>query len=151
MNEYKIRFEEGRALNLRNAKRYKGVTGLYFIYNTELAMRYPYRFSNLIYIGMSEKSTNSVGGRLQNHLDGTSGNNGLVNYRSANELKVTVLNSQLFEGSWDLGVESLESYFILDFVREYGVYPICNNKSGYDILTLDNLPNISIDWARFEQ
>ncbi len=150
MNDYRIRFEEGRTLNRRNAKRYKGVTGLYFIYNTEMPIRYPFRSSKLIYIGMSEKRTNSVGRRLQEHMDGTSGNDGLVNYGSANELRVTVLNSQLFDGKWELGVESLESYFILDFVSSYGVYPICNNKSGYDILTSDNVPNISIDWSRFE-
>ena len=151
MNEYRIRFEEGRPLSIQNARRYKGVTGLYFIYNSDISISYPFRKSKLIYIGMSEKRTNSVASRLKDHIEGTSGNEGLISYSTANELKVTVLNSQLFEGTWEHGVESLESYFILDFVRNYGVYPICNNKSGYDILTSDSLPDIQIDWAFFER
>lgn len=151
MNEYRIFFDEERSLNLRNSKHYKGVTGLYFIYNTKLTVRYPFRESNLIYIGMSEKRTNSIGSRLQEHLEGKSGNEGLISYRKVNDLLVTVLNSQLFKSSWTLGIEALESYFILDFVAKYGVYPICNNKSGYDILETNMQVHFSIDWAFFER
>lgn len=100
---------------------------------------------------MSEKRTNSIGSRLQEHLEGKSGNEGLISYRKVNDLLVTVLNSQLFKSSWTLGIEALESYFILDFVAKYGVYPICNNKSGYDILETNMQVHFSIDWAFFER
>ena len=151
VKEYGIFFDDGRVLNLRNAKHYNGVTGIYFIYNAERTVQYPFRESSLIYIGMSEKKTNSIGSRLQEHLEGTSGNEGLVSYRKVNDLFFTVLNSQLFKASWGLGIEALESYFILDFVYKYGVYPICNNKSGYDVLTSDRLVRFSIDWKFFEK
>ena len=47
-------------------------------------------------------------------------------------------------------VEDLESYFILDFVKNYGVYPICNNKTGFEILKSDLDLSIDINWTYFE-
>lgn len=35
-----------------------------------------------------------------------------------------------------------ESYFILNFVEHYGVYPICNNKTGFEIL--NNTPKTDL-------
>jgi hypothetical protein len=52
--------------------------------------------------------------------------------------------------SWNYGIEDLESYFILDFVDKYGVYPICNNKSGYEILDKKLKADFIIDWPYFE-
>ena len=151
LNNFTIFFNEGREFNLRNANHYKGITGLYFIYNTELEVRYPFHESKLIYIGMSEKRTNSISSRLHGHLEGKSGNEGLISYGKANDLRVTVLNSQMFQSVWKLGIEALESYFILDFVKKYGVYPICNNKSGYEILETVQTERFSIDWSFFEK
>jgi hypothetical protein len=51
---------------------------------------------------------------------------------------------------WSNRIEDLESYFILDFVEKYGVYPICNNKSGYEILDKKLKANFIIDWQYFE-
>ena len=42
----------------------------------------------------------------------------------------THLNFEMLRRLWKQSIEDLESYFILDFVRLYGVYPICNNKTG---------------------
>jgi hypothetical protein len=51
---------------------------------------------------------------------------------------------------WKFTVEELESYFIRDFVATYGVYPICNNKTGSEILQKKLEANFIIDWNYFE-
>jgi hypothetical protein len=144
-------FDEGRPFNLRNIKPYKRVIGLYFIYNNEIEIRYPFRESRLIYIGMSEKITNSVGNRLQNHLEGTSGNEGIVNYTSVNGVSFTILNFKMLKEIWIRRIEDLESYFISDFAQQYGVYPICNNKSGIELLDVEPTEDFNIDWNFFEK
>ena len=126
-----------------------GLAGLYFIYNSELEIRYPYDTSRLIYIGMSEKKTNSIGKRLLGHLEGSSGNEGISSYNKVNELYFTYINFEMLKNQWSLNVESLESFFILDFVKNFGVYPICNNKSGYNILSVDLDIGIKIDCENF--
>lgn len=150
LKQIKIFFDEGQNYDSRNIKPLMGITGLYFIYNDKINIQYPFRKSRLIYIGMSEKKTNSIGKRLQGHLEGTSGNTGIISYGKVNSLSFTHINFELLKRSWSLRIEDLESYFILDFVKRYGVYPICNNKSGYDILQnkVDN--NLIIDWNYFE-
>ena len=87
---------------------------------------------------MSEK-TNSIGKRLSGHYDGTSGNEGLLNYRKTDGLYFTYLNFEMLKKTWGYRIEDLESYFILDFMDKYGVYPLCNNKSGFEIKKLDVL------------
>jgi hypothetical protein len=100
---------------------------------------------------MSEKRTNSIGKRLAGHYEGKSGNVGLVNYRKVEPLYFTYLNFQMLKQTWEYRVEDLESYFILDFVDKYGVYPICNNKTGFEILHSEVKVNLEIDWAYFEK
>ncbi len=150
MKDIKIFFDEGRKFEPRNIKPLVGITGLYFIYNNEIELQYPFRKSRLIYIGMSEKKTNSIGKRLQGHLEGTSGNEGIVSYGKVNVLSFTYINFEMLKRMWSLSIEDLESYFILDFVKHYGVYPICNNKSGYDILQSELNSNLIINWKYFE-
>ena len=48
------------------------------------------------------------------------------------DAEFTYLNFDMLVRNWPIGIEPLESYFITSFVDRYGVYPICNNKSGYD-------------------
>lgn len=146
-----INFELGRDFSLRNISPLSGVTGLYFIYSQNIKIKYPFKESRLLYIGMSEKYSNSIGKRLQGHFDGSSGNAGLLNYASVDELKFTYINFEMLRNIWKLRIEDLESYFILDFVSHHGVYPICNNKSGYNIqnnIFKDHL--IDIRWENFE-
>ena len=150
LNNYKLFFDEGQTFDIRNIRRFKGNVGLYFIYNDEIQVRYPFSQSKLIYIGMSEKTTNSIAGRLQGHLEGTTGNDGISNYMKANDLYFTVLNFQMVKSIWPFRVELLESYYILDFVRLYGVYPICNNKSGYDVQNTESVPQLDINWTFFD-
>ena len=99
---------------------------------------------------MSEKKTNSMGGRLAGHFEGKSKNLGLVNYRKTKQLFFTYINFEMLRKFWNHRIEDLESYFILDFVDKYGVYPICNNKSGYEILNKKLNANFIIDWPYFE-
>lgn len=150
-NDITISFNKSLEFNTRNIIPLNGITGLYFIFNNNIEIAYPFKKSKLIYIGMSEKKTNSIGKRLQGHYRGKSGNSGLTNYRKVNSLAFTHINFEMLRNIWPLRIEDLESYFILDFVEQYGVYPICNNKSGFNILKdRDNISKLIIDWRYFE-
>jgi hypothetical protein len=148
--ELKIFFDLPKLFEMKNIKPLSGLTGLYFIFTDKINIQYPFKKSRLLYIGMSEKKTNSMGSRLNGHFEGTSNNLGLVNYRRAGQLFFTYINFEMLRKAWDYRIEDLESYFILDFVKQYGVYPICNNKSGYEILDKAIKAHFIIDWLYFE-
>jgi len=126
-----------------------GIVGLYFIFSEQRQVQYPFKSSRLLYIGMSEKKTNSIGSRLSGHFEGKSKNIGLLNYRKVAPLKFTYLNYELFKNIWELRIEDMESHFILDFVKNFGVYPICNNKVGFEVLKSDIKIKFNIDWDYF--
>ncbi len=151
MQNFKIFFDKCLEFELRNIKPLMGICGLYFIFLKKTEILYPFRKSRLIYIGMSEKKTNSIGKRLSGHYDGTSGNEGLVNYRKVEGLYFTYLNFEMLKRIWKYRIEDLESYFILDFLKEYGVYPICNNRSGFEIKEHDVPVTLDINWRYFEK
>ena len=147
----KIFFEEPKRFELQKIKPLSGIIGLYFIFLTKTEISYPFGSSKLIYIGMSEKKTNSIGSRLTGHFDGQSGNIGLTSYRKSEQLNFTYINFDMLKSVWKDRIEDLESYFILDFVKQFGVYPICNNKTGFAILQ-SNLPTtLTIDWSYFNR
>ncbi|WP_026302504.1 hypothetical protein [Psychroflexus tropicus] len=148
--ELKIFFDQPKTFNLQNTKSLMGLTGLYFIFSANTKIQYPFKKSRLLYIGMSEKRTNSMGSRLSGHFEGKSKNLGLFNYRKIDQLYFTYINFAMLRKFWNYRVEDLESYFILDFVEKYGVYPICNNKSGLDIMNKHLKANFEIDWKNFE-
>lgn len=148
--ELRIFFDLPKMFEMRNIKQLSGLAGLYFIFTDQTSIQYPFKKSRLLYIGMSEKKTNSMRSRLTGHFDGTSKNMGLMNYRKSEQLFFTYINFEMLRRSWNYGVEDLESYFILDFVEKHGVYPICNNKSGYEILDKKLKANFIIDWPYFE-
>ena len=148
--EFKIVFNKPNDFDIQTIKPLAGLTGLYFIFTENTKIQYPFRKSRLLYIGMSEKKTNSMGSRLADHLNGTSKNAGLVNYRIAGQLFFTYFNFEMIRQFWSHRIEDLESYFILNFVEKYGVYPICNNKSGYEILLKEITSDFLIDWKYFE-
>ena len=146
--QFKIFFDIPKIFEIKNIKPLMGLTGLYFIFNNKTIIQYPFKTSRLLYIGMSEKKTNSS--RLTEHFEGKSKNWGLINYGKANQLYFTYINFEMLRKFWSNRIEDLESYFILDFVEKYGVYPICNNKSGYEILDKKLKANFIIDWPYFE-
>jgi len=151
MNQYKINFDQYKEFEPENIKPLMGVCGLYFIFLKKTEIPYPFRKSRLIYIGMSEKRTNSIGKRLLGHYGKASGNEGLFNYREVEGLYFTYLNFEMLKTIWNYRIEDLESYFILSFVNRYGVYPICNNKTGLEVLKKELSLNFKIDWKYFEK
>ena len=60
----RINFQPPRKFEQSNFTPLNGLTGLYFIFLPERKIGYPFRDSRLVYIGMSEKKTNSIGGRV---------------------------------------------------------------------------------------
>ncbi len=151
IQKFKIYFDRLKLFEIKNIKPLMGICGLYFICRKERSMPYPFKESKLIYIGMSEKATNSIGKRLLGHFDGTSGNEGIANYGKTEKLYFTYLNFETLKNVWNYRIEDLESYFILDFLKKYGIYPICNNKSGFKIKKIDLPVSLDIDWQYFEQ
>lgn len=147
----KISFNVPYPFESRNVKKLTGIIGLYLIFLEKVEIQYPFGRSRLIYIGKSEKRTNSIGSRLLSHYDGQSGNVGLVNYRKVEKLYFTYLNFEMLKGTWKHGIEALETFFIMDFVRKYGVYPICNNKTGVEVATNQGETVLDIDWEYFER
>ena len=150
MQTLQINFDTPKQFELSNIKPLYGIVGLYFIFTTNTLIQYPFRKSRLLYIGMSEKKTNSIGSRLTGHFEGKSKNVGLVSYRKIEPLFFTYINFEMLKSFWQLRIEDLESYFILNFVENYGVYPICNNKTGFEVLKTDLEVDISIDWNYFD-
>ena len=66
------------------------------------------------------------------------------------DLYFTYLNFELLRNIWRLKIEDLESYFILDFIEQYGIYPICNNKTGFEVQNKGLDFKLDIDWKYFE-
>jgi hypothetical protein len=150
MNKIKIYFDSPKFFGPSAFKPLNGIVGLYLIFCKTIRIQYPFKKSRLVYIGMSERKTNSIGARLSGHFDGSSKNIGLLNYRKMDSLLFTYINFDVLRSSWPHRIENLESYFILDFVEKYGVYPICNNKTGYDILKNEINTDFIIDWNYFK-
>ncbi len=149
-NSVTIYFDSPKNFTPENIRPLNGIAGLYFIFSQSIDINYPFDTSKLLYIGMSEKRTNSIGSRLIGHFDGKSKNVGLSNYRKKEALLFTYINFEMLRSNWDFRIEDLESYFLLDFVDKYGVYPICNNKTGYEILKNELKTNFQINWEYFK-
>ena len=147
----KINFDTSKPFEQKMFSGLERVRGLYFISLTDRDISYPFANSSLIYIGMSEKSSNSIYSRLSSHFDGTSGNMGITNYKSVNNLYFTYLNYESLSSFWEQNVEDLESYFLLSFVKQYGVYPICNNKTGNPSFDPKRTSEFEIDWKYFQR
>ena len=60
-NEVTIYFDSPKLFEASNIKPLKGLAGLYFIFSKSIDIQYPFDKSKLLYIGMSEKKTNSIG------------------------------------------------------------------------------------------
>lgn len=149
-NEITIFFDSPKSFELSNIKPLSGIAGLYFIFSQSIDIQYPFEKSKLLYIGMSERKTNSIASRLSGHFDGKSKNIGLTNYRKIEPLLFTYINFEMLQNIWHFRIEDLESYFLLNFVEHFGVYPICNNKTGFEILNNTLSTSFKIDWDYFK-
>ena len=148
--EITIYFDRPKDFIPKNIRPLNGIAGLYFIFTKSININYPFDKSKLLYIGMSEKKTNSIGSRLIGHYDGKSKNVGLLSYRKTEPLLFTYINFEMLRSNWEFRIEDLESYFLLDFVDKYGVYPICNNKTGFEILNNTLITHFNINWEYFK-
>ena len=148
--EITIYFDSPKDFIPDNIRPLNGIAGLYFIFSKSIDINYPFDVSKLLYIGMSEKKTNSIGSRLIGHYDGKSKNAGLFNYRKKEPLFFTFINYEMLRSVWEFRIEDLESYFLLDFVDKYGVYPICNNKTSSEILKNKLITSFRINWEYFK-
>lgn len=151
MQTINVFFDKPYLFEMRNIRQFVGITGLYFIFLADAVIQYPFGHSSLIYIGMSEKRSSSIGSRLAGHLDGHSGNIGILNYARTYQVFFTYLNFQMLRKMWRYRIEDLESYFIADFVDRHGVHPICNNKTSLEISRKDLNVALVIDWSYFEE
>lgn len=149
-SEVTIYFDKPKPFEPSNIKPLNGITGLYFIFSQSIDIQYPFDKSKLLYIGMSERKTNSIGSRLLGHFEGKTKNVGLTNYRKVEPLLFTYINFEMLKNIWQFRIEDLESYFILNFLEHYGVYPICNNKTGFEILNNILSTSFKIDWNYFK-
>lgn len=149
-NEVTIFFDSPKSFEPNNIKPLNGIAGLYFIFSQSIDIQYPFEKSKLLYIGMSERKTNSIASRLSGHFDGKSKNIGLTNYRKVEPLLFTYINFEMLQNIWHFRIEDLESYFLLNFVEHFGVYPICNNKTGFEILNNTLSTIFKIDWDYFK-
>ena len=147
MSSFKINFDRFKEFSSNESNILSNIVGLYFIKVNNLLISYPFKQSTLIYIGMSEKKTNGIGKRLHDHFNGKSGNEGLFNYIKKRGATFTYINFDILKDFWKFSIEDLESYFILDFLKHYGSYPICNNKTGFS-----ELPKryFEINWSVYE-
>lgn len=147
----RITFPEHYPFDESSIRFVQGLTGLYFIFLKTLTIPYPFKESNLIYIGMSDSKHNSIGNRLRDHKSGQSGNIGVKNYASRYEVKFTYLSSDMLVVlACDKAVE-LESFFLESFTGTHGTYPICNNQSGISFPESPIDTNaVLIDWSFFQ-
>jgi len=129
MEKKKVKFSRSYELNKTSVKPLKGYIGLYLIYLDKTFIQYPFKDSRLIYIGKSDSKDSSIGKRLLDHVSGA-GNPAIYNYSRKNRVNFTYLNFELFKRFWSKSIEDLENYFINDFFKNFGCYPICNNKSS---------------------
>mgnify|MGYP001594335923 CR=1 FL=1 len=145
-----IGFDEEHDFDETSIRLVQGIIGLYFIYLIDLKIPYPFQGSRLIYIGMSESRQNSIGNRLRGHKTGQSGNAAIKNYAKRYKVRFVSHSVQILETLGSNNVLELESYFLQDFLSNYGSYPICNNQSGTSFPnTMLSSSSIRINWEFF--
>lgn len=144
-----ITFPQDYSLDEQPIKLVQGTVGLYFIYLEDLRIPYPFCVSRLIYIGMSESRQNSIGRRLRAHLTGQSGNYGIKNYAARHKTRFTFHSFQLLQNLGTTNLYEIESFFLSDFLRVHGAFPISNNQSGVTIIQPMIAGDVTVDWEHF--
>ena len=144
-----ITFPQDYSLDEHSIKLVQGVVGLYFIRLETLRIPYPFLESRLIYIGLSESSQNTIGRRLRAHLTGQSGNFGIRNYAARHKVRFTYHSFQLLRNLGATSLYEIESFFLSDFLRVHGAFPICNNQSGVNIVEPMIRGGVRVAWEQF--
>lgn len=141
-----ITFPQHYSLDERSIKLVQGAVGLYFISLTTLKIPYPFLESGLIYIGMSESRHNSIGRRLRAHLTGQSGNHVIKNYAQRHSARFSYHSFELLQNLGAPSLYEIESFFLSDFLRVHGAFPICNNQSGWTIAEPKITGRVTVAW-----
>lgn len=144
-----ITFPQDYSLDEASIKLVRGAVGLYFIRLTNLRIAYPFLESGLIYIGMSESRHNSIGRRLRAHLTGQSGNYAIRNYAQSYTARFTYHSFELLQNLGATSLYEIESFFLGDFLRVHGAFPICNNQSGWTIIEPKITEQVKVAWDHF--
>ena len=127
-----------------------GAVGIYFIYLFDSRVGYPFGQSRLIYLGLSESKQNSIGRRLNAHLSGRSGNTCIKNYARRHAVRFTFHTFELLKNLGSGNLYEIESFFLSDFLRVKGAFPICNNQSGVKFMEPSiSGPDLRVDWEHF--
>jgi hypothetical protein len=146
----RILFTQTYNLSEQEIKFVRGVSGIYFIYLTDDQIAYPFSGSKLIYIGMSESKQNSLLKRLAGHLSGQSGNAGISNYAKSQSVKFTYYSAQVLSNYGNDNLFDIENFFLSDFLKNYGCFPICNGQSGHKPSEKSIPITASVDWSFFD-
>jgi hypothetical protein len=146
----RILFTQTYSLSEQEIKFVRGVAGIYFIYLTESEIAYPFANSKLIYIGMSESKRSSLSNRLGGHLSGRSGNVGINNYAKTQNLKFAYYSVEVLRNYGNDNLFEIESFFLSDFLKHHGCFPICNGQSGHKPSETSNPIIASVDWSFFD-
>ena len=127
----------------------QGLTGIYFIFLTDLRIAYPFQSSGLIYIGMSESKQNSIAMRLRGHLTGQSGNSGISNYAKAHKVKFTTYSAEVLRNFGNDNLFDVESFFLSSFLDTHGAFPICNGQAGHQLSSPEKNLSARVEWSFF--
>ena len=92
---------------------------------------------------------NSIGRRLRAHLTGQSKNYGIMNYAARYRARFTYHSFQLLRNLGATNLYEIESFFLSDFLRVHGAFPICNNQSGLIVTQSKIRGDITVDWQHF--
>ena len=145
-----ITFSEPYNLDDKSIKLIYGAVGVYFIYLETLRIPYPFEPSRLIYIGLSESKQNSIGRRINAHRTGQSGNYGVRNYALKHNVKFTFHSTEVLRYLGGHDLYEIENFFLSDFLRTKGAYPICNGQSGITPRSPAIVAtNIEVKWENF--
>ena len=137
-------------LSEQEVKFVQGVTGIYFIFLTDVTIEYPFNASRLIYIGMSESRQNSIAMRLRGHLTGQSGNLGISNYAKRHKVRFTNYSADVLQSYGGDDVFDMESFFLTDFLERHGSFPICNGQAGHQLSEEGPQIVAKVDWSFFQ-
>ncbi len=146
----RVLFTQTYNLSEQEIKFVRGVAGIYFIYLTESEIAYPFANSKLIYIGMSESKQNSLFKRLGGHLSGQSGNMGISNYAKTQKVKFTYYSAEVLNNYGNENLFDVENFFLSDFLKHYGCFPICNGQSGHTPSEHSSPIAADVDWSFFD-
>ena len=100
-------------------------------------------------LGAPIRSRTNIGRIPRLHLTGQSGNYGIMNYAARYQARFTYHSFQLLRNLGAADLYEIESFFLSDFLRVHGAFPVCNNQSGVIVIQPTIRSDILVDWKHF--